>query len=111
MGLCYDSLGQKNIANEAYRQAWKTLLEQRDRKLKRETIGTNKSVMGRETCREDIGTILRHASEALGVSTSGGLANELGEEGVADGEGGVAPPSGPRGSTSGGSGSSGGGGR
>lgn len=34
--MCYDNLGRARMANEAYKQVWNTLLEQRDKDLARD---------------------------------------------------------------------------
>ena len=83
MGLCYERLGQTKKAIGAFQQAWNTLLEQRDRDLKRDA--ESKGIVGvddKEAHRDVIGVILRQARAAVGIKISDRLGNE--EEGARD---------------------------
>lgn len=95
MGLCYERLGQTKKAIGAFQQAWNTLLEQRDRDLKRDAESRGKGVEVKEAPRRDdyIGIILRQARAALGIEISNGIGNE--EEEASDSGGAPAVAKGP----------------
>lgn len=69
MGLCYESLGQWQMANEANRQVWKALLQQRDRALE---LDLSTRINGEvSVARHDhIGRTLWQARVSLGITTS-----------------------------------------
>lgn len=69
MGLCYESLGQRQMASEANRQAWKALLQQRDRALELD-LSTRINSEVTAARHDHIGRTLRQARVKLGITTS-----------------------------------------
>lgn len=100
MGLCYERLGQTKKAIGAFRQAWNTLLEQRDCDFERDAGNKGKDLGVKEAPRrdDDIGAILRQARAALGVEISDGFENE--EKGASDSGGEPVMTGGPPSNTS-----------
>lgn len=87
MGLCYERLGQTKKTIGAFRQAWNTLLELRDRDLQHDAESRGKGVEFKEISRrdDDIGIILGQARAVLEIKNPNDLENE--EEGASDGGG------------------------
>lgn len=100
MGLCYERLGQTKKAIGAFRQAWNTLLEQRDHGFKRDAGNKGKYLGVKKAPRRNdgIGAILRQARAALGIEISDSLGSD--EEGESDSGGGPAMTGGPPSNTS-----------
>lgn len=65
------------MATGAFRQAWNTLLKQRDDDLKRGAESRSNSIQANEAFRrDDVGIILRQARAALGIENSDRLGHD-----------------------------------